>query len=144
MIQLPQRIDFSTTGGTVAPICLPSSGSMLSKSCREIGWGKVGGGEHDSSSPVLKEVDNNLLSASQCQQQHPEVTDLQVCAGYEGSGVCQGDSGGPLMCKNSQGAYVLVGITSYGDKVCGGSRPAVFTNVEKYLSWIAKVKEQYP
>lgn len=142
MVQLPQKVTFSHD---VAPICMPVEGGAVSKSeCKAIGWGKVGGGEHDPSSPVLKEVDLNMLSASECKTQHPEISDTQVCAGYAQHGACQGDSGGPLMCKNSQGAYVLVGITSYGDKVCGGSRPAVFTNVEKYLSWVKRVKTDYP
>ena len=122
---------------------MPHSGDTITKSeCQVLGWGKVGSGKSDPSSPILKVLDNTLLTASECRMSRPEVSELQVCAGYSEHGVCQGDSGGPLQCKNQNDQYVLLGITSYGDERCGGSAPAVFTSVQQFVSWINEVRQQ--
>lgn len=52
----------------------------------------------------------------------------------------QGDSGGPLQVKTTEtNVYNIVGITSYGPSVCGGSTPGIYTRVNKYLDWIESI-----
>jgi len=49
----------------------------------------------------------------------------------------QGDSGGPLMWPNGT-QYYLVGVTSFGQKNCGGADfPGVYSRVTSFLEWIA-------
>lgn len=55
---------------------------------------------------------------------------------------CRGDSGGPLM-KLVRGIYwQLVGIVSFGPKVCAidgiDSKAAVFTKVQYFIPWIVQ------
>lgn len=49
-----------------------------------------------------------------------------------------GDSGGPLMHDfKGTGRYTLVGLVSFGPKMCGvSSFPGVYTRVARYIDWI--------
>jgi secreted trypsin-like serine protease len=61
-----------------------------------------------------------------------------LCAGTVGKNVCYGDSGGPLYAKDPQGALVQIGITSRGAGCATKLFPAIFTEVHRIRSWIAK------
>jgi len=127
----------------LAPICLPDppkqggTASQNYRDCCAIGWG-VNSTDKEAPTPaVLKVVQQQLLSPQECKNYHDAMSELQVCAGYEGHGVCQGDSGGPFLCRDVRtGAYQLVGITSYGNFRCGSPRPSVYTAVDHFLDWI--------
>ena len=80
------------------------------------------------------------------------LTDNMICAG-SASGErtsCNGDSGGPLMIKQPDGAWLQVGVVSWGrvpldaSKRCGHTDLyAVFTRVSNYYDWIAdKIQTQ--
>lgn len=139
MIKLPERLDLANEHYHLTPVCLPHVGERVSKTdCQSIGWGRTS--PNGPSSKLLKYVTNEILYADECKRLRPEVSDLQVCAGYLNHGTCQGDSGGPLECKNTSGAWVIQGIVSYGDKICAQERPSVYTNVEKFLNWINHVR----
>ena len=49
--------------------------------------------------------------------------------------IFQGDSGGPLMVKDSDGAFDLVGIVSWGIG-CAEDTPGVYADVQVFESWI--------
>lgn len=53
----------------------------------------------------------------------------------------QGDSGGPLNCQNSDGAWEVHGIVSFGSGLsCNyAKKPTVFTRVSSYMDWINSV-----
>jgi len=72
------------------------------------------------------------------------VTTSHLCAGGGRSHTdsCRGDSGGGLMVDSgvypgqSQGnVHVLVGVVSYGTRLCGDS-PSVYTKVDQFIPWI--------
>ena len=50
---------------------------------------------------------------------------------------CHGDSGGPLICQNKKNhQWFLFGLISWGSNNCDVHKPAVFTKVSKYASFI--------
>ena len=62
----------------------------------------------------------------------------EICAGYTSGGVdtCQGDSGGPMFRADSAGAWVQVGIVSWGDGCARPNKPGVYTQVSYFSSAI--------
>lgn len=68
------------------------------------------------------------------------ITSLVICANGRETDSCQGDSGGPLMAEPA-GIYVprQLGIVSWGKGCAIANKPGVYTDVRKYLGWIAKV-----
>ncbi|HEY0699139.1 MAG TPA: serine protease [Micromonospora sp.] len=63
----------------------------------------------------------------------------EICAGYTSGGVdtCQGDSGGPMFRRDSAGAWIQVGITSWGYGCARAYKPGVYTQVSYFASAIA-------
>uniref|UniRef100_A0A0D9QXE5 Acrosin n=1 Tax=Chlorocebus sabaeus TaxID=60711 RepID=A0A0D9QXE5_CHLSB len=94
-------------------------------------------------SSMLMEARVDLIDLDLCnstQWYNGRIQPTNVCAGYPLGKIdtCQGDSGGPLMCKDSKkGAYVVVGITSWGVGCARAKRPGIYTATWPYLNWIA-------
>jgi secreted trypsin-like serine protease len=72
------------------------------------------------------------------------VTDSMICAGEPNPGgtaerlksPCYGDSGGPLLAKAPNGAFVQVGIVSWGAPGCGvPTVQAVFSRLGRLAEW---------
>lgn len=63
----------------------------------------------------------------------------EICAGFlEKGGVdtCQGDSGGPMFRKDDAGAWIQVGIVSWGTGCARPGYPGVYTEVSTFASAI--------
>jgi secreted trypsin-like serine protease len=62
----------------------------------------------------------------------------EICAGYTSGGVdtCQGDSGSPMFRADSAGAWVQVGIVSWGDGCARPNKPGVYTQVSHFSAAI--------
>ncbi|MEV7086499.1 serine protease [Streptomyces sp. NPDC093085] len=67
------------------------------------------------------------------------ITSEEICAGYASGGTdtCQGDSGGPMFRTDSSGAYIQVGIVSWGNGCARPGYPGVYTKVSTFASQIA-------
>merc|ERR1712127_93055 len=81
-----------------------------------------------------------ILSASDCEGlDWRRPVESQVCAGGElGKDSCSGDSGGGLYIQNTgngrdSNPWCLIGIVSYGSKLCGNGKPGMYTRVESFL-----------
>jgi secreted trypsin-like serine protease len=63
----------------------------------------------------------------------------EICAGFAAGGTdtCQGDSGGPMFRKDSAGAYIQVGIVSWGNGCARPNYYGVYTEVSTFASAIA-------
>lgn len=68
------------------------------------------------------------------------VASEEICAGLPQGGVdtCQGDSGGPMFRKDNAGAWIQVGIVSWGEGCARPNAPGVYTEVSTFASAIAQ------
>ncbi|MEV6023191.1 serine protease [Streptomyces sp. NPDC052036] len=64
----------------------------------------------------------------------------EICAGFPQGGVdtCQGDSGGPMFRKDATGAYLQVGIVSWGEGCARAGYPGVYSEVSTFAADIAR------
>jgi trypsin len=98
------------------------------------GWGLTS--ESGGASNVLREVDVNIVSNSQCEQAVGGITSRMICAGgIRGKDSCQGDSGGPLFV-NKNGTPILVGDVSWGVGCAREGLPGVYGRISSVRSWI--------
>ncbi|MCL7378726.1 trypsin-like serine protease [Streptomyces sp. 35G-GA-8] len=67
------------------------------------------------------------------------IASEEICAGYPqgGTDTCQGDSGGPMFRKDNAGAFIQVGIVSWGNGCARPNYPGVYTEVSTFASQIA-------
>ncbi|MFF7737719.1 MULTISPECIES: trypsin-like serine protease [unclassified Streptomyces] len=67
------------------------------------------------------------------------VANEEICAGFAAGGVdtCQGDSGGPMFRKDNAGAWIQVGIVSWGEGCARPQAPGVYAEVSTFASAIA-------
>ncbi|XP_037778104.1 transmembrane protease serine 6-like [Penaeus monodon] len=104
-----------------------------------VGWGKTSPeGPH---SEVLRQTDVTILPGSRCRSVYRQFFRKgMVCAGSEGLGqdACQGDSGGPLMVFMG-GAWVQVGVVSFGYGCARPEYPGVYTSIPEYIHWVIEV-----
>ncbi|KAK5648662.1 hypothetical protein RI129_003554 [Pyrocoelia pectoralis] len=127
------RSSFEPWSEMVQPIPLSKNLPVPSTNCIISGWGKLdeneAGGSNDLRSAYVQILKCEQFLASSI------IKMGMFCAGsFTGeTDSCQGDSGGPLVCNNT-----LVGIVSWGVG-CGRPRlPGVYTDVSRYLDWIAE------
>ncbi|XP_061388803.1 uncharacterized protein LOC133323915 [Musca vetustissima] len=141
----------------IAPICMPNSEQLRSKSYVNsmpfvAGWGNTEQG--GTSSQVLKETQLPVQANEVCRQIYkrlvPSVPDEDygdaiICAGYTvgGTDTCQGDSGGPLMIPELYKGitrYYLIGVVSYGHGC--GKVPGIYISTQHHMDWISEQIEK--
>jgi hypothetical protein len=118
------RLQNSTTKGTPIKLSTPAERPFWEPGdiSRVIGWGtdapQVGSVQDD-----LHQVDVPIVDDTDCHASYPSEFLLgefepltMICAGeLQGTkDSCQGDSGGPLMVQDAAGAYMQMGIVSWG------------------------------
>jgi secreted trypsin-like serine protease len=108
-----------------------------------IGWGNTTMTGQPNFPNELQELQVPVVSDAECDRayQGGVVVEVELCAGDRGVDSCQGDSGGPLFVTTSSGAYVQVGVVSWGFK-CGKEHfPGVYAEVNSpsVRSWIRSV-----
>ncbi|XP_074142111.1 chymotrypsinogen B-like [Sminthopsis crassicaudata] len=121
----------------VSPVCLPSVNDDFpaGTQCAISGWGMTKYNAH-SIPNILQQAKVPLLSNTECKKVWGKaVTDNMICAGANGVTICMGDSGGPLVCKKN-GAWTLVGISSWTSSRCSTSMPSGYARVTKFLPFI--------
>lgn len=89
-------------------------------------------------SDVLLKVDVSVSNLTECGLYYNDdddtyVVETNLCtSGYKNRGTCNGDSGGPLSLDG-----ILIGIISFGTKLCEMCSPSVYTKIVDYLDWIS-------
>ncbi|MET9297015.1 serine protease [Streptomyces sp. NPDC003077] len=69
----------------------------------------------------------------------------ELCAGKLNTGgvdTCQGDSGGPMFRKDNAGAWIQVGIVSWGEGCARPGKPGVYTEVSTFAKDIDQAAKQ--
>jgi secreted trypsin-like serine protease len=84
-----------------------------------------------------------FVSDATCQQAYGSdlVPGDEICAGFVQQGgvdTCQGDSGGPMFRKDDSGAFIQVGIVSWGQGCAEPGYPGVYSEVSTFAADIAR------
>ncbi|WP_406329160.1 S1 family peptidase [Streptomyces sp. NBC_00203] len=105
------------------------------------GWGatREGGGQQR----YLRKATVPFVDDATCQQAYGSdlVPGDEICAGFVQQGgvdTCQGDSGGPMFRKDDTGAYIQVGIVSWGQGCAEPGYPGVYSEVSTFAADIAR------
>jgi secreted trypsin-like serine protease len=110
------------------------------------GWGAAteGGGQQR----YLLKATVPFISDSQCQAAYSDLVPAEeICAGNWSSGgvdTCQGDSGGPMFRRDNAGAWIQVGIVSWGIGCARPENPGVYSQVSTFASAIAAAAASLP
>ena len=103
------------------------------------GWGaaREGGGQQR----YLLKAQVPFISDTQCRQAYSNLIPAEeICAGnWDDGGVdtCQGDSGGPMFRRDNAGAWVQVGIVSWGNGCARPRYPGVYAQTSYFSAAIA-------
>ena len=100
------------------------------------GWGAAteGGGQQR----FLLKANVPFIDDNTCRSAGGSYSGLifsdEICAGLSQGGVdtCQGDSGGPMFRRDNAGAFIQVGITSWGEGCARPGKPGVYTEVSTF------------
>ncbi|MEU3689100.1 serine protease [Streptomyces narbonensis] len=102
------------------------------------GWGATR--EGGAQQRYLRKATVPFVSDADCQDAYGSslVPGEEICAGYNEGGVdtCQGDSGGPMFRKDNAGAWIQVGIVSWGEGCARPGYPGVYTEVSTFAAAI--------
>ncbi|KAF2887532.1 hypothetical protein ILUMI_18641, partial [Ignelater luminosus] len=137
-------LDRDATG--FMPVCLPNKVAQSETRGRE-GWVQgLGRLNHDSRAApcTLQEArlliypDETCIKMLNSTGNDVEAFVHAFCAGYlEGKiDTCQGDSGGPFLVLDTNGLYVLQGITSFGFGCAQKNMLGIYTDVSHFINWI--------
>lgn len=101
------------------------------------GWGAAT--EGGSQQRYLLKANVPFVDDTTCQQAYGGslTPGDEICAGYlEQGGVdtCQGDSGGPMFRKDNAGAWIQVGIVSWGEGCARPGKPGVYSEVSTFAA----------
>jgi secreted trypsin-like serine protease len=132
LIKLARAVDVPTL--TVA-----GSGSYDNGTFTVMGWGAAR--EGGAQQRYLLEAEVPFISDQQCGQAYSELVPAEeICAGdWDDGGIdtCQGDSGGPMVRRDNAGAWIQVGIVSWGYGCARPQNPGVYTQTSYFSAAIA-------
>ncbi|MEV7192235.1 serine protease [Streptomyces sp. NPDC093510] len=101
------------------------------------GWGAAS--EGGSQQRYLLKATVPFVSDADCKAAYGNdlTPSEEICAGYIAEGgidTCQGDSGGPMFRRDETGAYIQVGIVSWGNGCARPQYPGVYTEVSTFAA----------
>lgn len=99
------------------------------------GWGAdtEGGGQQQQ----LLKAEVPFVDDATCRGAYGDtlIRGQEICAGFMATGgvdTCQGDSGGPMFRRDDSGAWIQVGIVSWGQGCARPGYPGVYTQVSTF------------
>jgi secreted trypsin-like serine protease len=125
----------------IATLPIATSTANNSGTFTVAGWGAAT--EGGAQQRYLLKASVPFVSDSTCAAQGGSYSDLipsaEICAGNVTAGgvdTCQGDSGGPMFRRDSAGAWIQVGIVSWGEGCARPNAPGVYTEVSTFATAI--------
>lgn len=143
ILVLPSPLVFSRYVGSA---CLPANADLTLQDRTGVvaGWGYTSEGGRKRPQPVMLYVTQVIQRQRYCERVLADYSynpDSTFCAYKRGYDACQGDSGGGFVSPLN-GRWFLLGIISFGIGCGKPGVPGVYTDIRRYLPWIAqKVKE---
>jgi len=132
--------------GSVQKIDIPTAAPAVSSTDLITGWGDQASGSGNYPT-VMRKAQLQVFADNICATAYGAgySNAKMVCAANASYTIdtCQGDSGGP-MAHNTGTAWVLDGITSFGQGCASFGYPGVYTEVFNYSSWIATTTATTP
>ncbi|XP_044729318.1 chymotrypsin-C-like [Chrysoperla carnea] len=120
------------------PLATNSKECYVNRTGYIFGWGATTKNERDINdfSPYLQKGSVTIADNSQCSDITARLDDGKICIDCDQSPsvACNGDSGGPLVVKQENGRFVLIGISSYGDR--NYENWDIYTRITAHLEWI--------
>ncbi|MCX4905174.1 trypsin-like serine protease [Streptomyces sp. NBC_00878] len=104
------------------------------------GWGRIR--EGGPTSRYLLKATVPFISDASCKANGGLYDNLvpgeEICAGFQQGAIdtCNGDSGGPMFRRDNAGAWIQVGIVSWGDGCARPNAPGVYSEVSTFASAI--------
>ncbi|MEU6948232.1 serine protease [Streptomyces sp. NPDC046316] len=102
------------------------------------GWGAAR--EGGAQQRYLLKATVPFVSDTDCKRAYGSslIAAEEICAGFPQGGVdtCQGDSGGPMFRRDNAGAWIQVGIVSWGQGCARPNYPGVYTEVSTFATQI--------
>jgi trypsin len=140
LIQLSGDSAFAPIALNNQEIAIPEDGTAIN--VWTAGWGTVREGSYGLPR-ILQKVEVPLVTTKACNapaSYNGDITDRMICAGLQqgGKDSCQGDSGGPLFVKETSGAFLLVGVVSWGEGCARANKYGVYAKVNNQIDWIAQ------
>ena len=140
LIRFDSPIEFNDG---VVPICLPASDiDLTGREAILVGWGAF----EDGQSEVLREVNLQILSKSDCESKLPNpgsysLPSKLVCAhgAHEpeaNKDGCRRDFGGPLTIDENGQHVIIIGVLSWGVAGRCSQYPSMYTSVSSFIDWI--------
>jgi secreted trypsin-like serine protease len=130
------------TDARVTTLPVATNANFNSGTFTVAGWGAAS--EGGAQQRFLLKADVNFIDDATCRSAGGSYSSLinaeEICAGNFASGgvdTCQGDSGGPMFRRDNNGAFVQVGITSWGIGCARARNPGVYTEVSTFAQNIA-------
>jgi secreted trypsin-like serine protease len=137
LIKLASPVDLPTIPAATDPALNEGTFTIM-------GWGRTreGGG----GSRMLLKAEVPFVDDERCGAAYKNSFDAptMLCAGdYDNGGIdtCQGDSGGPMVRRDGAGAWVQVGVVSWGAGCARPKFPGVYTEVTTFAADIAEAAE---
>jgi len=132
--------------GSVQKIDIPSASPTVGSTDLITGWGDQASGSGNYPT-VIRKAELQVFADSICATAYGSgyKSAGMVCAANSSYTIdtCQGDSGGP-MAHNTGSAWVLDGITSFGQGCATPGYPGVYTEVFNYSTWISSTMAATP
>ncbi|CAF3351968.1 unnamed protein product [Rotaria socialis] len=147
VIKLKKRVLY---GPKINSVCLPFSQeftvdndqNLINRTGVIIGWGETSQNAMTNfiKSSSLQQADVLIFDNEYCNRAYEKIFDpaTEICAGdYEQrTDTMSGDSGGPLLIRQSDGRWIVLGITSYGSDITPNLSPSVYVKLSAYEKWL--------